>query len=605
MADQTRRDNMPDNTVDFRRILLAALCICLPPSTSFGNAASAVTPDPASTVIVDASTTVRMSDSGNDLETLQNIFQDANAPQDGTIAPMGQIISDLKMKRMRILLGDVFCDLDKDGEFVTAHPGEFDLLSEEIDWAVHYHLSRHMAVASNLPRSFIPYGPAEKWTQAVKDRYKSYARQLVNYIVKRSFDGGAPSVIFEVSNELDIADPVPENFDPNDPDHSRWKPLPLGPWGRYLWWIDPATYNIQQFPPPADADAYPYGNDLRRVERGIAPMQKIFGDVIQSIKNDPAFHAHYPGKKIEIAGPAFSGASFALVNYFGKELPTLEEHFLDEMFDPNTDVDPITHKARFNSSLDYFSFHYYGDFRGGNAPQEPGNTSTLKYVTERIRAKLAALGHPETKLFLSEWGPTIFEDTDINYSHKGAAWAAAFLTEAVDDKIAMGSYLIMHDAGGFQPGNLGWASLMDKAITGTSAKYYPKPPANVFKMFAMMTGMRRAVTVPTGKPNLGAFAASDANSAGVVIFNYNSAFTDKPELFSVELNNLPLNGVVSVERYLVDANTSNLHAYLTQPHRPDPDLHKVEQFNAQVHNGQLMLPSRSLGLGVTFWRILR
>ncbi len=79
---------MPDNTVDFRRILLAALCICLPPSTSFGNAASAVTPDPASTVIVDASTTVRMSDSGNDLETLQNIFQDANAPQDGTIAPM-------------------------------------------------------------------------------------------------------------------------------------------------------------------------------------------------------------------------------------------------------------------------------------------------------------------------------------------------------------------------------------------------------------------------------------------------------------------------------------------------------------------------------------
>jgi hypothetical protein len=236
---------MPDNTVDFRRILLAALCICLPPSTSFGNAASAVTPDPASTVIVDASTTVRMSDSGNDLETLQNIFQDANAPQDGTIAPMGQIISDLKMKRMRILLGDVFCDLDKDGEFVTAHPGEFDLLSEEIDWAVHYHLSPHMAVASSLPRSFIPYGPAEKWTQAVKDRYKSYARQLVNYIVKRSFDGGAPSVIFEVSNELDIADPVPENFDPNDPDHSRWKPLPLGPWGRYLFTDKPELFSVE------------------------------------------------------------------------------------------------------------------------------------------------------------------------------------------------------------------------------------------------------------------------------------------------------------------------------------------------------------------------
>jgi hypothetical protein len=100
-----------------------------------------------------------------------------------------------------------------------------------------------------------------------------------------------------------------------------------------------------------------------------------------------------------------------------------------------------------------------------------------------------------------------------------------------------------------------------------------------------------------------AFAAWAMGSLFVVDRSRNSAFTDKPALFSVELNNLPLNGVVSVERYLVDANTSNLHAYLTQPHRPDPDLHKVEQFNAQVHNGQLMLPSRRLGPGVTFWRV--
>jgi len=599
-----QKHNMPDNMVDFRRVLLVAVCLCLSLS-SLGHAARAVTSDPASTVIVDASTAVKMSEDGDDLATLQNIFQDANAPQDGTIAPMGEMISDLRMKRMRILLADVYCDLDGSGDFVTTHPGEFDLLSQEIDWAVHYGLSPHVALASTLPRSFIPYGPAERWSQAIKDRYKSYARQLVNYIVNRAFDGGARSVIFEVSNELDIADPVPVNFDLGDPDRSRWQPLPLGPWGRFLWWIDPATYNIEQFPPPADANSYPYSNDLRRVERGIAPVQKIFGDVIQSVKDDPALRSRHPGKTIEFAGPAFSGTSFALINYFGKELPTLEEHFLDDMFDPNAAVDPNTHKASFNSSLDYFSFHYYGDFRGGNAEQEPKNTTTLKYVTDRIRAKLAALGHPQTKLFLSEWGPTIYENTDINYSHKGAAWAAAFLTEAVDDKIAMGSYLIMHDGVGSRPGNAGGASLMDKVITGTSAKYYPKPATNVFRMFAMMTGTRRAVTVPSGMPNLGAFAASDANSAGVVIFNYNSGFTDTPELFSVELNNLPLNGVVSVERYLVDANTSNLQAYFTQPQRPDPDLHKVEQFNAQVHNGQLTLPTRSLGLGVTFWRVLR
>jgi hypothetical protein len=165
----------------------------------------------------------------------------------------------------------------------------------------------------------------------------------------------------------------------------------------------------------------------------------------------------------------------------------------------------------------------------------------------------------------------------------------------------MGSYLILHDAVGDQLGTVGQASLMNKY---SSTTYFPKPAANVFKMFAMMTGTRRAVTVPTANPNLGAFAASDANAAGVVIFNYNSAFTDTPATFSVEVDNLPYNGVVLVERYLVDANTSNLEAYLTQPGQPDPTLQRVEQFSALVQNGQLFLPSRTLGLGVTFWRIL-
>jgi hypothetical protein len=30
----------------------------------------------------------------------------------------------------------------------------------------------------------------------------------------------------------------------------------------------------------------------------------------------------------------------------------------------------------------------------------------------------------------------------------------------------------------------------------------------------------------------------------------------------------------------------------------------VEQFTVQIVNGQLILPARSLGLGVTFWQIL-
>jgi hypothetical protein len=152
---------------------------------------------------------------------------------------------------------------------------------------------------------------------------------------------------------------------------------------------------------------------------------------------------------------------------------------------------------------------------------------------------------------------------------------------------------------------------MHKVINSDgSASYYPKPVANVFKMFAMMTGTRRPVTPPATGSNLGAFAASDANSAGVLIFNYDKLmFTrpavDAPETFSVELDHLPFNGAVTVQRYLVDANTSNLAAFYAQQSHPDPTLQMVEQFSAQVNrNGQLILPSRSVGLGVTFWRVV-
>jgi hypothetical protein len=145
---------------------------------------------------------------------------------------------------------------------------------------------------------------------------------------------------------------------------------------------------------------------------------------------------------------------------------------------------------------------------------------------------------------------------------------------------------------------------MHKAIgSDGSASYYPKPPANVFKMFAMMSGAHDSVTLPADV-GLGAFAASDATSAGLIVYNYNSSFIDTAKAFSVEFDNLPFDGSVIVRRYLVDAYTSNLAAFLSQPGQPDPGLQVVEQFTGQVQNGQLILPARSLGLGVTFWQVL-
>src|SRR5262245_49091519 len=53
-------------------------------------------------IVIDASTTLAQSASGNDLETLQSIFQGANIPPEPAFEPartlLKQIMTDLKMK---------------------------------------------------------------------------------------------------------------------------------------------------------------------------------------------------------------------------------------------------------------------------------------------------------------------------------------------------------------------------------------------------------------------------------------------------------------------------------------------------------------------------
>lgn len=560
---------------------------------------------------VDATTTLAESDSGDDLATVRGLFQGAHAPTDfALLGPIEPVIADLKMKRMRILQADVYSDLDQAGNFMPTQPGVWDNLTSHIDWAVQHGLSPHFPVAYFMPQSFTAYGPAETWPSAIMDRYKSYARQLVRYVLKRSFDGGAPRVIFEVGNEMDIANDVPLNYyawlawanQCNSGCSKSDNPVimgypPLGPWGRALWWPDPSTYNIS-FDGIWGSNGYPFIGDARRVTRALAPMQKIYADAIGDALADAAFMADFPGKTAAVAGPALAGNSFQdLVAH--SDRPPLEERFLDHMFDQNTAA------GQYNiAKLDYFSFHYYGDFQNGFL----GPTTSLKYQTDRIRQKLAALGHPETKLFVSEWGPSNDYTTDINYSHKGAAWAAAFLIEAVKAKIALGSYLCYDDA----VGAVSTGSLPEPCLTHKlNGAYLPKPPANVFKMFTMMTGTRRVVAGLSGdNPSLGAFAVSDGNSAGIIAFNYNAAFADTADTaqsFSVRLEQLPFaSSSVSVKRYLVDAQTSNLAAYLNAPSHPDPNLQLVEQFTALVDDdGTLMLPARTLGLGVSLWQVTR
>jgi hypothetical protein len=592
----------------------------------------------ATSIVVDAvAPKLTLGEGSDDLVTLQNLFQSANMPNEPLApGPINQVMKDLKMKRMRFLLEDVYCDIDQQtGEFGTNFNGSFTAgdcnpLGWRLQQALDNGVSPHVAVASFMPPSFAPLTQnnrgAETWSTDTQNKYKEYAKKLVRYIVTKSFDGGAPSVVFEISNEMDIADSAPENFI-NDPAKSAQFALkPLGPWGRWLWWIDSDSYLLHQwlpyqaqtYPYPAYGLAYLYGGDVRRMDRGISPVHKIFADAVDSVRqeihNDPILSVKYAGKTIEMDGPALAGISFLFNPGLG--IPTMEEVFLEQILNPATTLNSGTDKARFNSSLDRFSFHYYGTSDGA-AP-----FSMLRQLVATAKQKLDDLGKSNVKLFVSEWGPAVLElnsPVDINYSHKGAAWAAAFLVEAVALKISMGSFLILDDyvTDPNIPPMLNQPSLLHKRVDydGT-VHYYPKPATNVFKMFARMKGERRPVTLSTTatSSNLGAFATSDpqGTSADIVVYNYNHALVfqngngslqDTAEEFTVRFDNLP-DGPVKVERYLVDADTSNLKAFIVD-YDHNPDLYAVQTLYLQVNNGQLTLPSTELKLGVTHWRITR
>src|SRR4029077_11649076 len=122
---------------------------------------------------------------------------------------------------------------------------------------------------------------------------------------------------------------------------------------------------------------------------------------------------------------------------------------------------------------------------------------------------------------------------------------------------------------------------------------YPKPIANAFSMVDRMAGAREAVTVDPAKPNLKALASSDSSSAYLIVANYNYLFNyalrnysdlSKSDTVTVAFKNLQFNGPVTADRYLIDAQTSNLDYWVAAGKIPPSvqatQLQKVESFSA-------------------------
>lgn len=625
-----------------RRHLLAALAAT---ALSLGQVRMAAAD---ATISIDATSTLPQT-GGNVLPILKNIFQSGNAP--GSVSgypdPVADrvlpLLADIGTKRARLLLVDEYCDIDAQGNFGGSSSGAFVAgdcfpLAWQIDWLLKANLSPHMAVASHMPKSFIRFGEPGTWgnrlidpldtnSPKIIDHYNTYARALVRYIAIRAFAGGAQTAIFEISNEIDIAADYPVC------DGSTCTPPDLGPWKRWLWWMDPTTYSFgatSQAYAITDEDnpqlGFPNNGDVRRLGRNLLPVQKIFASAITTVNTEFSNGNLYDGRKVEIAGPAMAGWNL-IVRPQGAG-PSLEEQFIDQTFNPYA----LPYGAKFNMPLDRFSFHYYGSV-------EALRTTTVEHACDDVtqpfalfeqminayRTKLNALNMQDVPLFLSEWGASSCSGGDVNYSHKGAAWVAAFLPEALAQGVTMGSFLTVEDrlvyGGPAATSFLGGASLLHTYGDASSYTFLPKPPMNVFKMYSLMSGRRNQVTVrPVGSSShLNAFVTSDESSTSVMVYNFdpylvfnNDANTrpETPENFSISISNLfetvGYRGSVKIERYVVDRSHSNLAYFLkhqSDTPRPDPSLQKLPDSTATVANGKIRLAGQQLGLGVMLYRI--
>jgi len=257
--------------------------------------------------------------------------------------------------------------------------------------------------------------------------------------------------------------------------------------------------------------------------------------------------------------------------------------------------------------LDVVSLHIYAS-----------EANDLAKYAQSIRNTLIANGNANAEIWVTEWGASDLSDPllgAINGSHHGAAWAINFLLQALKGTVTGGSFLEVRDNQGHDTSGV-TANMFEATWNHVAGGMeYPKPIANAFSMVDRMSGARNSVTIDPAKPNLKALTSSDSSSASLIVANYNYLFdfTHKNysalatnEAVTVAFKNLPFNGSVTVDRYLIDAQTSNLDYWVAAGKLPPSvqasQLQKVETFSAVATGGTLNLPSRQLGpSAVSLW----
>jgi hypothetical protein len=523
------------------------------PNISKTSAAASAVSNP--TIVVNASQDLSVS-GRDDLAVFRAMFQSATRPESsvsngnsgGGMGSTAAFTQRIGMRQFRAINVEDGCKLDTQASFVLC-----DRLRWPLDDAQARGYKPHIVVGLLKP-SFIA-GDAWQWDDARWKLYKDYAYKLVRYVAAEHGGMGFPAVDFEPTNEWDI------NLEPG-----------------HVWTLPGTANAIPQF-------------DKRRYEAFLT-IYRVWAEAVDRV------HREFPDKVLRVGGPA-SG--------WGTQVADGElwhEKIIREV--KNTGL-----------RVDFITYHYYGDSGAvGNGRIGSNPVPPLRDQMARIETALASAGLSRA-VALTEWGPVCCNDpvgaARINYDHVGAAWASAFLLDAVAGGADEGTYLLYRDNNGTE--NTGVLEQISLTHLRDGIEH-PKPLFNTLRMYVSLPGVRKAVTVSPSQPSIGAVAAANIEAAAIVVHNYNYEFDYTKKIFadrsvdetvSLRFDNLPFSGPVQIERYLIDANTSNLAQFVDAGQTPDlakTELELAERLTGNVNNGQLNLEARTLGKSaVSFWFI--
>jgi len=415
-------------------------------------------------------------------------------------------------------------------------------LNNDLQNMKNFGLTPHVVVGQWAPSSI--GGNPFQWGATQWAQYDALCYAIINYVTNQYGGTGFNEALFEVENEMDTT------TDPRDLWLTTTSSVPQG---------DPSRFT--QF----DTIYAHWANAVDLVAR------------------------QNPNKKVRIAAPA---TGFWTVYYGSGQL--WHNRIIQKY-------------AAQHLRLDVVSLHIYS--REAN--------DLVKYA-QSIRNTLIASGNPQAEIWVTEWGASELSDSHfggINGSHQGAAWAINFLLQALKGTVSGGSFLEVRDNQGHDTS--GAQAAMYEATWNhvENSVEYPKAIANAFNMVNKMAGARNAAAVNPAKPDLYALASSNSTSATLIVANYNYLFDwsnknysdlTKNETVTVAFKNVPFSGPVTVDRYLIDAQTSNLDFWVaagkTPPSVQATQLQKVESFSANSTGGALTLPARQLGpSAVSLW----